>query len=125
MTIEQLNVIEEIICKLKDLKICSNKLGTEHAEILFCHGDFLDLEEYPEIVKSIKSSVDDKIKAVENRLIDSLIETFTMDGILTDDRAKFIYKYAENILGVPIFTHEFPKYADKLKELSKTHFIEI
>lgn len=25
----------------------------------------------------------------------------------------------------PIYTHEFPKYADKLKELSKPDFIEI
>ena len=35
------------------------------------------------------------------------------------------YKYAEKLLGHPIFTHEFPEYTDKLKELSKPDFIEI
>ena len=54
-----------------------------------------------------------------------VIETFTGICMLTGDDRKYVYEYAEKILGFPIFTHEFPKYADKLKELSKSDFIEI
>jgi hypothetical protein len=45
--------------------------------------------------------------------------------MLTGDDRKLIYEYAEKLLGFSIFTHEFPAYADKLKELSKPDFIEI
>ena len=53
------------------------------------------------------------------------IETYTGVVMLTGDDRKLIYEYAEKLLGFPIFTHEFPIYADKLKELSKPDFIEI
>ena len=45
--------------------------------------------------------------------------------MLTGDDRKLAYEYAEKLLGHPIYTHEFPKYANKLKELSKPDFIEI
>lgn len=54
-----------------------------------------------------------------------VIETYTGIVMLTGDGRKYTYEYAEKLLGFPIFTHEFPKYADKLKELSKPDFIEI
>ena len=54
-----------------------------------------------------------------------VIETYTGIVMLTGDDRKYIYEYAEKLLGFPIFTHEFPKYADKLKELSKSDFVEI
>lgn len=54
-----------------------------------------------------------------------VIETFTGICMLTGDDRKYSYEYAEKLLGFPIFTHEFPKYAEKLKELSKPDFIEI
>lgn len=54
-----------------------------------------------------------------------VIETYTGIVMLTGDDRKYIYEYAEKLLGFPIFTHEFPMYADKLKELSKPDFIEI
>ena len=54
-----------------------------------------------------------------------VIETFTGICMLTGDDRKYAYEYAEKLLDFPIFTHEFPKYADKLKELSKPDFIEI
>lgn len=54
-----------------------------------------------------------------------VIETYTGIVMLTGDDRKYIYEYAKKLLGFPIFTHEFPKYADKLKELSKPDFIEI
>ena len=54
-----------------------------------------------------------------------VIETFTGICMLTGDDRRYVYEYAEKLLGFPIFTHEFPEYADKLKELSKPDFIEI
>ena len=54
-----------------------------------------------------------------------VIETYTGIVMLTGDDRKYAYEYAEKLLGFPIFTHEFPKYADKLTELSKPDFIEI
>ena len=55
----------------------------------------------------------------------AVIETYTGIVMLTGDDIKLIYEYAEKLLGFPIRTHEFPEYADKLKELSKPDFIEI
>ena len=55
----------------------------------------------------------------------AVIETYTGIVMLTGDNTKYVYKYAEKLLGFPIWTHEFPGYADKLKELSKPDFIEI
>lgn len=54
-----------------------------------------------------------------------VIETYTGIVMLTGDDRKYAYKYAEKLLGFPIFTHEFPEYADKLKELIRPDFIEI
>lgn len=54
-----------------------------------------------------------------------VIETYTGIVMLTGDDRKYVYEYEEKLLGFPIFTHEFPMYADKLKELSKPDFIEI
>ena len=55
----------------------------------------------------------------------AVVETFTGICMLTGNDRTYVYEYAEKLLGFPIFTHESPEYADKLKELSKTHFIEI
>ena len=54
-----------------------------------------------------------------------VIETYTGIVMLTGGDRKYAYEYAEKLLGFPIFTHEFPEYADKLKELRKLDFIEI
>lgn len=54
-----------------------------------------------------------------------VIETYTGIVMLIGDDRKYAYGYAEKLLGFPIMTHEFPVYADKLKELSKPDFIEI
>lgn len=55
----------------------------------------------------------------------AVIEMFTGTVMLTGDDTKLRYEYAKKLLGHPIFTHEFPHYAEKLKELSKPDFIEI
>ena len=54
-----------------------------------------------------------------------IIETYTGVVMLTGDNRKYVYEYAEKLLGFPIWTHEFTEYADKLKELSKPNFVEI
>lgn len=54
-----------------------------------------------------------------------VIETYTGICMLSGEDRGLAYEYAEKLLGHPIFTHEFLKYADKLKELSKPDFIEI
>lgn len=54
-----------------------------------------------------------------------VIETYTGIVMLTGDNRKYAYEYAEKLLGFSSLTHEFPEYADKLKELSKPDFIEI
>ena len=55
----------------------------------------------------------------------AVIEIYTGIVMLTGDDRKLIYEYAEKLLGFPISTHEFPECADRLKELSKSDFIEI
>ena len=55
----------------------------------------------------------------------AVIETYTGICMLTGDDRKYVNRYEENLLGFPILTHEFLKYADKLKELSKPDFIKI
>ena len=55
----------------------------------------------------------------------TVIETYTGIVMLTGYDRKYVYEYAEKLLGFPIMTHEFLAYADKLKELSKPDFIEI
>lgn len=54
-----------------------------------------------------------------------VIETYTGIVMLTGEDRKYVYEYAKKLLGFPIMTHEFPVYADKLKELSKPDFIDI
>lgn len=55
----------------------------------------------------------------------AVVEIFTGICMLTGNDRKYVYEYVEKLLGFPIFTHEFTKYADKLKELSRPDFIEI
>ena len=35
------------------------------------------------------------------------------------------HAYAENLLNKPIFTHELPEYASKIKSLAKADFINL
>lgn len=53
----------------------------------------------------------------------AIIQAYTGYVMLTDDDFDIFTKYCTQILGHPIFTHEYPEYADKIKELSKSDFI--
>lgn len=55
----------------------------------------------------------------------TVIEMYTGVCMLTGDDRKYFYEYAEKLLGRPIMTHEYLKYAEKLKELSKPDFLKV
>ena len=52
----------------------------------------------------------------------AIVSVYT--GVLIGDFSDF-YAYAVEIMGRPIFTHEFPYIADELKEKSKKDFMSI
>lgn len=54
-----------------------------------------------------------------------IVETYTGICMLTGDDRRLVYEYAEKLLRHPIWIHEFPAYADKLKELSKPDFVKL
>lgn len=52
----------------------------------------------------------------------SIVSAYT--GIFIGDFDDF-YSYISQLLGRPVFTHELPELADKIKELSKPDFMSI
>ena len=56
-----------------------------------------------------------------------VIETYTDICMLVGKDRNLAYKYAEELLGHPVMTHDFanPEIRNKLKELSKPEFIKI
>lgn len=52
----------------------------------------------------------------------AIVSVYT--GVLIGDFSDF-HAYAEEVMGRPIFTHEFPNIADELKEKSKKDFMNI
>lgn len=55
----------------------------------------------------------------------AIIETFTGVCMCAGDDRRFAYRYAEEKLGHPIFTHEFPLYAEALKEAAREDFFKL
>lgn len=55
----------------------------------------------------------------------AIIQAYTGITMLVGDDFQIFTKYCADLLGHPIFTHEYPDYEEKIKELSKTDFIEI
>lgn len=55
----------------------------------------------------------------------AIVETYTGICMLTGSDRKYAYEYAEELLGRPIFTHEFLLFADELKEKSRADFIRL
>jgi hypothetical protein len=55
----------------------------------------------------------------------AVIMAYTGVCTLVGDDLEYFYKYVYGILGKPIWTHEFPKYFDLIKEKSKPDFIKI
>lgn len=55
----------------------------------------------------------------------AIIEMFTGVCMCAGSNRRFAYKYAEEKLGHPIFTHELPIYAEALREAARKDFIEL
>lgn len=53
----------------------------------------------------------------------AVIEAYTGTCMLQGEDRKFFYEYLEHLFGRPVFTHEIPKLADKIKEKSKSDFM--
>lgn len=45
--------------------------------------------------------------------------------MLTGKDRVYFYRYAEKLLGHKLYTHEYPEYADVLKELAYPDFCDI
>ena len=54
-----------------------------------------------------------------------VIQAYTGITMLVGDDFQIFAKYCEDLLGHPIFTHEYPDLEEDIKELSKPDFIEI
>ena len=55
----------------------------------------------------------------------AIIQAYTGYVMLAGDDSSIFYRYCDDLLGFPMWTHEYPEYAEKLKELSKPDFIEL
>lgn len=55
----------------------------------------------------------------------AIIMTHTGVCMLTGDDFSIFHKYCEDLLGRPIYTHQFPELADELKERSKNDFLRL
>lgn len=55
----------------------------------------------------------------------AVIEIYTGIVMLVGEDRRYAYEYASKLLGKPIYTHEFPMFAQFLKEKAKPDFIEI
>ena len=55
----------------------------------------------------------------------AIVETYTGICMCAGDDRKYAYEYASELIGRPIYTHEFGELADKLRELSKPDFVRL
>ena len=55
----------------------------------------------------------------------AICEVYTGVCFCAGDERGAVYEYASELLGRPIYTHEFSTLADKLKELAKDDFVKV
>lgn len=55
----------------------------------------------------------------------AVLEMYTGIVMLTGEDRVYFYRYAEKLLGHKIYTHEYPEYANVLKELAYPDFCDI
>lgn len=55
----------------------------------------------------------------------AIVEMYTGYCMCAHDDRHYAYEYASELIGRPIYTHEFVELADKLRELSKPDFIRL
>jgi len=55
----------------------------------------------------------------------AIVMAYTGVTMLKDDKLQIFYKYVEDIMGRPIWTHEMVQFADDIKEKSKDDFMAL
>jgi len=55
----------------------------------------------------------------------AIVMAYTGISMLQGEKLKYFYDYVSEILGEPVWTHEFYIRADEIKEKSKTDFIRL
>ena len=55
----------------------------------------------------------------------AVIMAYTGFVMLAGDKLEIYYKYVESLLGFPVWTHEFLRYADEIKERAKPDFLKL
>ena len=55
----------------------------------------------------------------------AIVEIFTGVCMLTGNDRKYVYEYAEKLIGRPIMTHELLEFETELKEKSGEDFINL
>jgi len=54
-----------------------------------------------------------------------ICETYTGICFTSGEERGEVYRYAEKLMGRPVYTHEFPGLADQLKDRSRPDFIRV
>lgn len=55
----------------------------------------------------------------------AVIQMFTGKVMLTGEDLRYFYEYAEELIGRPVYTHEFPRLKNILTEKSRSDFINL
>lgn len=55
----------------------------------------------------------------------AIVMAYTGVAMLTGDRLGIFYKYVEQLLGYPVWTHELPALAETIREKAKPDFIRL
>ncbi len=55
----------------------------------------------------------------------AIVTLYTGFAMLQGDDLRYLYEYAESLLGEPVMTHELLTRADELMELARTDFIAL
>lgn len=55
----------------------------------------------------------------------AICEIYTGICFCAGDQREAVYKYSEELMGRPVFTHEFYTLADELKKRAKADFVAI
>ena len=55
----------------------------------------------------------------------AIVEAYTGYAMCCGDNRREIYKYVSELLGRPVYTHEFATLAQKIHKLAKPDFVEL
>lgn len=55
----------------------------------------------------------------------AVVMAYTGTCMLTGDKFRIFHKYIEDIMGRPIYTHDFPYIADEIRKKSEADFIAL